>query len=141
LKEKTKRIKVLIAKTSIDAHWVGPMLVTMALRDAGMEVVHGRQLTSEEIVQTAIQEDVDVIGLNLCGRYNTVSEVMAKLKERHMEDRLVIAGGVIPQEDIPYLKGMGINETFPPGSSLNSIVSYIRENVSKKRKTSAEKSN
>jgi methylmalonyl-CoA mutase C-terminal domain/subunit len=138
LQQKTKPIKVLIAKTSIDAHWVGPMLVTMALRDAGMEVVHGVQMSSEQIVQTAIQEDVDVIGLNLCGRYRTISEVMEMLRERHLEDKLVIAGGVIPREDIPRLKGMGVDETFPPGSSLDSIVNYIKANVDKKKTTAAQ---
>jgi methylmalonyl-CoA mutase C-terminal domain/subunit len=138
LQQKTKPIRVLIAKTSIDAHWVGPMLVTMALRDAGMEVVHGVQMSSEQIVQTAIQEDVDVIGLNLCGRYRTISEVMEMLRERHLEDKLVIAGGVIPREDIPRLKGMGVDETFPPGSSLDSIVNYIRENAGKKKATAAQ---
>lgn len=138
MQQKTKPIKVLIAKTSIDAHWVGPMLVTMALRDAGMEVVHGVQMSSEQIVQTAIQEDVDVIGLNLCGRYRTISEVMEMLRERHLEDKLVIAGGVIPREDIPRLKGMGVDETFPPGSSLDSIVNYIKANVDKKKTTAAQ---
>lgn len=138
MQQKTKPIKVLIAKTSIDAHWVGPMLVTMALRDAGMEVVHGVQMSSEQIVQTAIQEDVDVIGLNLCGRYRTISEVMEMLRERHLEDKLVIAGGVIPREDIPRLKGMGVDETFPPGSSLDSIVDYIKANVDKKKPTAVE---
>ena len=138
MQQKAKPIKVLIAKTSIDAHWVGPMLVTMALRDAGMEVVHGVQMSSEQIVQTAIQEDVDVIGLNLCGRYRTISEVMEMLRERHLEDKLVIVGGVIPQEGIPRLKGIGVDETFPPGSSLDSIVNYIRENVDRKKPTAAQ---
>lgn len=138
MQQKAKPIKVLIAKTSIDAHWVGPMLVTMALRDAGMEVVHGVQMSSEQIVQTAIQEDVDVIGLNLCGRYRTISEVMEMLRERHLEDKLVIAGGVIPREDIPRLKGMGVDETFPPGSSLDSIVNYIKANAGKKKATAAQ---
>lgn len=138
MQQKAKPIKVLIAKTSIDAHWVGPMLVTMALRDAGMEVVHGVQMSSEQIVQTAIQEDVDVIGLNLCGRYRTLFEVMEMLRERHLEDKLVIVGGVIPQEGIPRLKGIGVDETFPPGSSLDSIVNYIRENVDRKKPTAAQ---
>jgi len=110
----------------------------MALRDAGMEVVHGVQMSSEQIVQTAIQEDVDVIGLNLCGRYRTISEVMEMLRERHLEDKLVIAGGVIPREDIPRLKGMGVDETFPPGSSLDSIVNYIKANAGKKKATAAQ---
>ena len=138
MQQKDKPIKVLIAKTSIDAHWVGPMLVTMALRDAGMEVVHGVQMSSEQIVQTAIQEDVDVIGLNLCGRYRTISEVMEMLCERHLEDKLVIAGGVIPREDIPRLKGMGVDEIFPPGSSLGSIVNYIKAHIDKKKATAAQ---
>lgn len=129
MKAKNKPIKVLIAKTSIDAHWVGPMLVTMALRNAGMEVVLGRQLNPSEVVQTAVQEDVDVIGLNLCGRYTFVSEIMKRLRERHTDDRLVIAGGVIPPEDIQFLKEMGVAEVFPPGSSLDSIVNYVKANA------------
>ena len=124
-----KRIKVLMAKTSIDAHWRGVAVVSMALRDAGMEVVYGGMLNSKQIAEAALQEDVDVIGLNIGCRYGQVSELMRILRERGAEDVLVVAGGTIPREDIPRLKEMGVAEVFPPGSRLDSIVSYIKQHV------------
>jgi methylmalonyl-CoA mutase C-terminal domain/subunit len=125
-------IKVLMAKTALDGHWRGVYVVTVALRDAGMEVVYGGDLNPYQIVATAIQEDVDVIGLNIGGRYHQIRVVMEQLREKGVHDVLVIAGGHVPREDIPTLKEMGIAEVFPPGSSLDSIVNFIKENVTPK---------
>ena len=138
--KKGKPIKVLMAKTNLDGHWRGPIVVSMALRDAGMEVVYGRQLNPAEIAETAIQEDVDVIGLNVCGRYDTIAELIRILKERHVDDKLVVAGGTIPPADIKLLRGMGVADVFPPGSSMDAIVKFIQENVGRDRKkTTADK--
>jgi methylmalonyl-CoA mutase C-terminal domain/subunit len=123
---KRKRLRVLLAKPNLDGHWTGVAVVATALRDAGMEVIYGGMLGAAEIVKTAIQEDVDVIGLSLGGRYQQVREFMGLLRENKAENMVVIAGGTIPREDIPLLKEMGISEVFPPGSSLDAIVTYFR---------------
>jgi len=117
----------LLAKPNLDGHWTGVAVVATALRDAGMEVIYGGMLGAEEIVKTAIQEDVDVIGLSLGGRYQQVREFMGLLKQNKAENMVVVAGGTIPREDIPLLKEMGISEVFPPGSSLDAIVKYFKE--------------
>lgn len=127
-------IKVLMAKTGLDGHWRGPMVVSAGLRDAGMEVVYGRQLNAAEIAETAIQEDVDVIGLNVCGRYDPIAELIRILKERQVDDKLLVAGGTIPPADIKLLKEMGIAAVFPPGSSMDAIVKFIQENAGRDRK-------
>jgi methylmalonyl-CoA mutase C-terminal domain/subunit len=140
LAKKEKPIKVLMAKTNLDGHWRGPVVVSTALRDAGMEVVYGRQLNPAEIAETAMQEDVDVIGLNVCGRYDTVSELIRILKDKRLDDKLVVAGGTIPPADIKLLRGMGVAGVFPPGSSMNAIVNFIQENVGRdKKKTRTDK--
>ncbi len=126
---KGKRPRVLLAKPNLDGHWTGVAVVATALRDAGMEVIYGGMLGAEQIMKTAIQEDVDVIGLSLGGRYQQVSELMDLLKQKNVENMLIIAGGTIPREDIPKLKNMGISEVFPPGSSLEAIVKYIRDTL------------
>jgi len=125
-----KRIRILLAKPNLDGHWTGVAVVAMALRDAGMEVIYGGMLGAEEIVTTAVQEDVDVIGLSLGGRYQQVQKFMDLLKQKKAQDMLVIAGGTIPREDVSLLKEMGISEVFPPGSSLEAIIEYIQESVS-----------
>lgn len=122
-------IKVLIVKTSLDGHWRGVAVVSTALRDAGMEVIYGGQLTAREIANTAAQEDVDVVGLNIGGRYGTVEKIMQTLRGSGLEDVLVIAGGTIAPEDIPTLKQLGIAEVFPPGSETAAIVSFIRQRL------------
>ncbi len=130
-----RRIKVLIAKPGLDGHDRGAKVVARALRDAGMEVVYtGLRQTPEQIVETAIQEDVDVIGLSiLSGAHMTLlPRVTELLKERGIDDVLVIAGGIIPTEDIPALKKAGIAEIFGPGSPLKEIIEYIRRNVKRK---------
>lgn len=126
-----RRIKVLLAKTSLDGHWRGVAMVATALRDAGMEVIYGGMLTPQQIAEAAAQEDVDVIGLNIGGRYGTVRELMQILKEKRLTDKLIIAGGTIPRDDIPLLKEMGIHEVFPPGSPLEAIVDYVRKAATK----------
>ena len=127
---KGKRPRVLLAKPNLDGHWTGVAVVAKALRDAGMEVIYGGMMEAEEIVTTAIQEDVDIIGLSLGGRYQQVREFMGLLKQKGADNMLVIAGGTIPREDIPLLKEMGISEVFPPGSSLDAIVAYIEDSLS-----------
>jgi methylmalonyl-CoA mutase C-terminal domain/subunit len=127
-----KRIRVLIAKPGLDLHDRGAKVIVRTLRDSGMEVIYtGIRQTPEQIVETAIQEDVDVIGLShLTGAHMTLFPKVTKLlKEKGVGDVLVIGGGVIPEEDIPPLKRAGIAEIFGPGTPLESIVKYIKENV------------
>ena len=124
-----KPIRVLIAKTSLDGHWRGIAVVSAALRDAGMEVIYGGQLTADEITAAAIQEGVHVVGLNIGGSYGTVEKIMQKLRSSGLDDVLVVAGGTVSPEDIPMLKGLGIAEVFPPGSEIENIVRFIRENA------------
>ncbi|MFH1381918.1 MAG: cobalamin-dependent protein [Chloroflexota bacterium] len=128
-----KPIRVLMAKTSLDGHWRGIYVVTMALRDAGMEVIWGGEIDPYQIAQTAIQEDVDVIGLNVCGRYYQIQLVMEQLKEKGAGDILVVAGGIIPPNDVPEVQQMGVAGVFPPGSTLASIVNFIKDNVKPKK--------
>lgn len=127
-----KTIRVLMAKTSLDGHWRGVVTVASAFKDAGMEVVYGGQATAAQIVQAAIQEDVDVIGLNIGGRFGHVGEMIRMLKENGMDDILIIAGGPLLKEDIPELKQLGVAEVFPSGSKTKEIVAYVLENVSRR---------
>ena len=127
--EHRRPIKVLMAKTSLDGHIRGIIVVSRALMDEGMEVIYGGMLTPKEIITAAMEEDVDVIGLNIGGRYGTVRRIMDMIQEKNLDSTIVIAGGPIPPEDIPVLKEWGIKEVFPPGSSLPSIVKCIRENL------------
>jgi methylmalonyl-CoA mutase C-terminal domain/subunit len=127
-----KRIRVLIAKPGLDLHDRGAKILVRVLRDSGMEVIYtGIRQTPEQIVETAIQEDVDVIGLShLTGAHMTLFPKVTKLlKEKGANDILVIGGGIIPDEDIPPLKEAGIAEIFGPGTPLEDIVKYIKENV------------
>jgi len=125
-------IRVLIAKPGLDGHDRGAKVIARALRDAGMEVIYtGLRQTPEMIVNAALQEDVQVIGLSiLSGAHNTiVPRVMNLLQEREMDDVLVVVGGIIPDEDAAQLKQIGVSAVFQPGASLDSIVSFIQENV------------
>jgi len=127
-----KRIRVLIAKPGLDLHDRGAKILVRTLRDSGMEVIYtGIRQTPEQVVETAIQEDVNVIGLShLTGAHMTLFPKVTKLlKEKGVNDVLVIGGGIIPEEDIPPLKETGIAEIFGPGTPLESIVKYIKENV------------
>lgn len=128
-KTKGKPAKVLMAKTSLDGHWRGIAMVSTALRDAGMEVIYAGELTAEQIVNAAVQEDVDVIGLNIGGRYAIVERSMALLREKGLSNMVVVAGGTIPPEDIEVLIGMGVDGVFPPGSRLDDIVAFIEQRV------------
>lgn len=124
----------MIAKPGLDGHDRGAKIICRALRDAGFEVIYtGLRRTPEEIANAAIQEDVDVIGLSiLSGAHNVLfPEIMKLLKEMRAEDITVIAGGIIPEKDIPGLKAIGISEIFLPGSVSHDIVKWIEENVSK----------
>ena len=126
------KIRVLVAKPGLDGHDRGAKVVARALRDAGMEVIYtGLHQTAEMIVEAAIQEDVDVIGLSLLsGAHMTLFvDVTNKLKEKGMEDVLVLGGGIIPEEDIPKLKKQGINGIFGPGTPCEDIVKFIENNV------------
>ncbi len=123
-----KKIRVMIAKPGLDGHDRGAKIIARALRDAGMEVIYtGIRRTPEEIVEAAIQEDVDLIGLSiLSGAHNILcKKIISLLKEREVE-MPVILGGIIPEKDIPELKEMGIIEVFTPGTSLNEIVEKVK---------------
>lgn len=131
---KPRRIRVLIAKPGLDGHDRGAKMIILALRDEGMEVIYtGIRQTPEKIVQAAIQEGVDVIGLSChTASHNTLfPEVTMLLKEKGIDDILVIAGGIIPDEDVPFLKERGIAEIFGPGSSLKEIANFIQTNIRK----------
>ena len=133
--EQNRRIRVMVAKPGLDGHDRGARIIARAFRDAGFEVVYsGLHQTPEEIVQGAIQEDVDLIGLSsLAGAHMYLfPAVVEGLKERNASDIVVIGGGIIPEEDIPKLKSAGIREVFTPGSPLEAIVTWVRENVSSK---------
>jgi methylmalonyl-CoA mutase C-terminal domain/subunit len=126
--QETKRIRALIYSSTLEGHWRGIAVVSAALRDAGIEVIYGGPLRPEQAVRTAIEEDVDVIGISVGGRYQVVRKMLELLDQEDMHP-LVIAGGTIAPPDIPLLKEMGVGEVFPPGSRLDSIVDYIKENV------------
>ena len=127
-----QKIRVLVAKPGLDGHDRGAKVVARALRDAGMEVVYtGLHQTAEMIVKSAIQEDVDVIGLSLLsGAHMTLFVDVAKLlKDKGMDDVLVVGGGIIPEGDVPKLKKEGISGIFGPGTPCEEIVDFIKKNV------------
>jgi methylmalonyl-CoA mutase C-terminal domain/subunit len=127
-----KKIRVLTAKPGLDGHDRGIKVIAHALMDAGMEVIYtGLRQSPEQIVETAIQEDVDVIALSiLSGAHDFLfPRIMELLKEKGVDDVLVIGGGIIPDEDIPILKEIGIAEVFGPGTYTDDIVKYIKDNL------------
>jgi methylmalonyl-CoA mutase C-terminal domain/subunit len=127
------KVRVLVAKPGLDGHDRGAMVIARALRDAGMEVIYtGLRQTPEMIAEAALQEDVNVIGLSiLSGAHMAiVPRVMQLLRENNMDDVLVLLGGIIPDEDIPQLKELGVGAIFGPGSTTDEIVSVIRDAVS-----------
>jgi methylmalonyl-CoA mutase C-terminal domain/subunit len=127
-----RKIRVLLAKPGLDGHDRGAKVIARALRDAGMEVIYtGLRQTPEQIVAAALQEDVDVIGLSiLSGAHIAIcSRLMDLLKEKGLDDVLVLVGGIIPDVDIPKLQAMGIAGIFLPGTSLEEIIEFIRTNV------------
>ncbi len=130
--EPERKIRVLIAKPGLDGHDRGAKVVARALRDAGFEVIYtGLRQTPEQVAETALQEDVNVVGLSILSgaHMRLFPEIMKLLKERGMDDILVIAGGIIPEDDIKPLKKLGIKAIFGPGTPTTEIVEYIRANV------------
>ena len=130
-----RKIRVLVAKVGLDGHDRGAKVVAAALRDAGMEVIYsGLRKTPEMIVEAALQEDVDAIGISLLsGAHMTVfPRVLKLIKEKKLENILLFGGGIIPEQDIITLKGMGVGELFTPGASTLDIVSYINNWAAKK---------
>jgi methylmalonyl-CoA mutase C-terminal domain/subunit len=126
------RLRIVVAKPGLDGHDRGAKVVARALRDAGMEVIYtGLHQTPEQIVETAIQEDADGIGLSvLSGAHMTLfARVVELLRERGAEDVVVFGGGIIPEDDIPQLKAEGVAEIFTPGTTSGDIVAWIRGHV------------
>ena len=127
-----RKIRVLVAKPGLDGHDRGAKVIARALRDAGMEVIYtGLRQTPEMVVNAALQEDVDVIGLSiLSGAHNAiVPRVMELLRQHKMEDVLVLVGGIIPDQDMDGLKKAGVGGIFQPGTSMDHIVEFIRKNI------------
>lgn len=130
----TKPIRILIAKPGLDGHDRGAKVIALALRNAGFEVIYtGLHQTVEQIFDTALQEDVDVIGLSiLSGAHLPIAEkLMAKLKQTGMNDKIVLIGGNIPERDIPSLKALGVAGVFPTGSSFDEITTFIQSKTLK----------
>ncbi len=128
-------VRVVVAKPGLDGHDRGAKVVARALRDAGVEVVYtGLHQTPEQIVETAIQEDADAIGLSvLSGAHMTLfKRVIELLREREAEDIVVFGGGIVPQADMPELTAMGVAKVFTPGATTGEIVGWVRENLGEK---------
>ncbi len=125
-----RSIRVLIAKPGLDGHDRGAKVIARALRDAGMEVIYtGLRQTSDMIVSAAVQEDVDVVGLSILSgaHLHYFEEVIGKLRARGAEDILLFGGGIVPDEDVPKLKAMGVAAIFTPGTSTQDVVKFLRE--------------
>jgi methylmalonyl-CoA mutase cobalamin-binding domain/chain len=132
-----RKIRVLIAKPGLDGHDRGAKIVARALSDAGMEVIYtGLHQTPEQIVATAIQEDVDGVGLSiLSGAHMAhIRSVLRLLKKRKAEDICVFAGGIIPEKDVSKLKVMGVSGVFTPGAATSEIIGFVQETINKKAK-------
>ena len=130
---KEKKVKILMAKPGLEGHWRGMIAVSSALRDAGFEVIYGGNMLPPEIATTALQEDVDVVGLSiLSSNYmRLVSETIKELKDCGKSDALVLLGGIIYEEDFPTLKKMGVAGIYIPGTPLADIVKSVRQLTSK----------
>ncbi|MCK5414441.1 MAG: cobalamin B12-binding domain-containing protein [Thermoplasmata archaeon] len=127
-----RKIRVIVAKPGLDGHDRGAKVVARALRDAGMEVIYtGLRQTPEQVVEAAVQEDVDVIGLSILSGAHTylVPRIVELLKEAGMDDVLVTVGGIIPEDDVPMLNEHGVTGIFGPGTSTGEIVDFIKENA------------
>jgi methylmalonyl-CoA mutase C-terminal domain/subunit len=132
----TPPIRVLVAKPGLDGHDRGAKVVARALRDAGMEVIYtGIRQTPQMIVEAAVQEDVDVVGLSILSgaHMDLIPPILQGLRERGMEDVVVVVGGIIPDEDKEALLGMGVAAVFGPGTSTGEIVAFIRQAVRRRR--------
>ena len=126
------RVRVLLAKPGLDGHDRGVKVIARALRDAGMEVIYtGLRQTPEQIANAAEQEDVDIVGLSiLSGAHMTIfPRVRQLMKDRGLDDVLLFGGGIIPEEDIPRLKELGVSAVFLPGTSTGDIIRFIQDNV------------
>ncbi|MDG2006583.1 MAG: cobalamin B12-binding domain-containing protein [Thermodesulfobacteriota bacteirum] len=129
------KIRILIAKAGLDGHDRGAKIITRALRDAGFEVIYtGLHQAPEEIVEAALQEDVDAIGISLLsGAHNFLfPEILKALKEKGLEDLVVFGGGIIPDQDIEGLKKVGVKEIFGPGTTTTEMINWINENIQPK---------
>ena len=127
-----RKIRVIVAKPGLDGHDRGAKVVARALRDAGMEVIYtGLRQTPEQVVEAAVQEDVDVIGLSILSGAHTylVPRIVNLLKDAGMDDVLVTVGGIIPEDDLPMLKEHGVTGVFGPGTPTDEIVKFIKENA------------
>jgi methylmalonyl-CoA mutase C-terminal domain/subunit len=136
--DETRPIRVLVAKPGLDGHDRGAKVIARALRDAGMEVIYtGIRQTPEMIVEAAIQEDVDAILMSiLSGAHMAIfPRVMELLKENDVDDVLVAAGGILPDEDIPAIQALGIKGCFGPGTSTEEIINFVRSNIQADRLT------
>ncbi len=130
----SNQIRVLMTKPGIDGHWRGGIVVSRALRDAGMELIFGGFQNVEQIVESAIQEDVDVIGLSIHSgaHFAYTQQIIDLLKKKGVLDKfLILVGGVIPAKDFSQLKEMGVANVYGPGTMVNSIVQFIQQNVQK----------
>jgi methylmalonyl-CoA mutase C-terminal domain/subunit len=133
-----RKIRVVVAKPGLDGHDRGAKIIARALRDAGMEVIYtGLHQTPEQIVETALQEDADAVGLSiLSGAHMTlVPRIIELLREQEAGDIVVVLGGTIPNQDIPELKELGVAEVFTPGAPTQAIIDFIREAVGGSRAT------
>ena len=127
-----RKIRVLVAKPGLDGHDRGAKVIARALRDAGMEVIYtGLRQTPEMIAAAALQEDVDAVGVSiLSGAHNTLCpRIVQLLREKGLDNVLVLVGGIVPQEDLPKLKQQGVAEVFLPGTNTGDIVKFLQENV------------
>lgn len=134
----SRKIRVLVAKPGLDGHDRGAKVVARALRDAGFEVIYtGIRQTPEAIAEAALQEDVDVVGLSiLSGAHMAlVPKIMRLLKEKGLDDVLVLVGGIIPDEDVPKLKALGVKGVFGPGTLTTDIIAFIRKELGLEEET------
>ncbi len=135
-----RRLRILIAKPGLDGHDRGAKVIARALRDAGMEVIYtGLRQTPEQIVAAAVQEDVDAVGVSiLSGAHMTLfPRILQLMREQGLDDVPLFGGGIIPDEDIPKLKALGVDEIFTPGATMESIIDYIHRRVGTKQEASA----
>lgn len=136
IKELNRPVRVLVAKVGLDGHDRGAKVIATSLRDAGMEVIYtGLRQTPEMVVNAALQEDVDAIGVSiLTGAHNTIfPKILSLMKEKGMNDVLVTGGGIIPADDMKTLNEMGVGKLFPPGTSTSDIADYIKDWVKENR--------
>jgi methylmalonyl-CoA mutase C-terminal domain/subunit len=134
--ELKRPIRVLVAKCGLDGHDRGAKVIATALRDAGMEVIYtGLRQTPEMVVNAALQEDVDAVGIStLSGAHNTIfPKIIALMKEKQMDDVLLTGGGIIPEDDMQELNKMGVGKLFPPGTTTTDITRYIKDWVKQHR--------